>query len=94
MNVQTAVSTALPTIVSSINGYKSSDFIWIGSAYSLAATAILPFSGALAQVYSNFATEPASNRIFRFLAAVQLFWQLSASFLWVVLYAAHPTPRP
>ncbi|KAF8151940.1 iron permease [Mycena galopus ATCC 62051] len=49
----TAVSTALPTIVASIHDYKSTDFIWVGSAYSLAATAFLPFFGALAQVFGR-----------------------------------------
>ncbi|KAG7099929.1 hypothetical protein E1B28_001722 [Marasmius oreades] len=49
----TAVSTALPTIVDSIPDYRSQDFIWMGSAYSLAATAFLPFTGALAQVFGR-----------------------------------------
>ncbi|KAG7096321.1 hypothetical protein E1B28_003766 [Marasmius oreades] len=48
-----AVSTALPTIVHSIPGYRAQDFIWLGSAYSLAATAFLPLSGALAQVFGR-----------------------------------------
>ena len=43
----TAVSTALPTIVADLNG---SQFVWVGSAYALSATAFLPLSGGLAQV--------------------------------------------
>ncbi|KAJ7772235.1 iron permease [Mycena metata] len=41
---RTAVSTALPTIVEHLHG---SDFIWVGSAYTVASTAILPTIGAL-----------------------------------------------
>ncbi|KAF9485419.1 iron permease [Pholiota conissans] len=41
----TAVSTALPTIVGHLNG---TDFIWVGSAYTIASTAILPLVGGLA----------------------------------------------
>lgn len=43
----TAVSTALPTIVADLHG---SQFVWVGSAYALSATAFLPLSGGLAQV--------------------------------------------
>lgn len=45
--LQTAVSTALPTIVHALNG---KDFVWVLSAYSLAATALLPASGGMAEV--------------------------------------------
>ncbi|KAF7341858.1 putative iron permease [Mycena sanguinolenta] len=41
----TAVSTAIPTIVGHLHG---SDFIWVGSAYTVASTAILPTMGGLA----------------------------------------------
>ncbi|KAJ7097289.1 iron permease [Mycena belliarum] len=41
----TAVSTALPTIVEHLHG---TDFIWVGSAYTIASTAILPTIGGLA----------------------------------------------
>ncbi|KDR66919.1 hypothetical protein GALMADRAFT_106085 [Galerina marginata CBS 339.88] len=41
----TIVSTALPTIVKDLRG---SDFIWVGSAYAIASTAILPTIGGLA----------------------------------------------
>lgn len=45
--VQTAVSTALPTIVYDLQGV---DFVWVSSAYCLASTALLPMSGGMAQV--------------------------------------------
>lgn len=44
---QTAVSTALPTIIHDLNG---DDFVWVGSAYSLAATALLPTIGGMSEV--------------------------------------------
>jgi hypothetical protein len=47
----TAVSTALPTIVEDLGG--SDNFVWVGSAYALASTAILPLTGALADVFGR-----------------------------------------
>ncbi|RDX44042.1 iron permease [Lentinus brumalis] len=47
-----AVSTALPTIVSHLNG---TDFIWAGSAYTIASTAIVPLVGDLV---SGFGRKP------------------------------------
>ncbi|KAM5544683.1 hypothetical protein V8D89_001581 [Ganoderma adspersum] len=47
----TAVSTAVPTMTSDLHG--GDDFVWIGSAYGLASTAILPFSGRLADVFGR-----------------------------------------
>lgn len=44
---QTAVSTALPTIIHDLHG---DDFVWVGSAYALASTALLPATGGMAQV--------------------------------------------
>lgn len=41
---QTAVSTALPTIVRDLHG---AEFTWVGSAYNLASTAFVPLSGLL-----------------------------------------------
>ncbi|KAI0788199.1 iron permease [Fomes fomentarius] len=49
----TAVSTTLPTIVEELNG---TDFIWAGSAYTIASTAILPLIGNLV---SAFGRKPA-----------------------------------
>ncbi|KAG8899736.1 hypothetical protein FRB99_006465 [Tulasnella sp. 403] len=46
----TSVSTALPTIVDSLHG---TDFVWVGSAYTLGSTALLPMSGGLAQTFGR-----------------------------------------
>lgn len=46
-STQTAVSSALPTIVHDLNG---DDFVWVASAYALAATALQPAAGGMAQV--------------------------------------------
>ncbi|KAI0046902.1 iron permease, partial [Auriscalpium vulgare] len=46
----TAVSTALPTIVRHLHG---TDFIWAGSAYTVASTAILPLVGGLVSVFGR-----------------------------------------
>ncbi|KAL1949730.1 hypothetical protein VTO73DRAFT_8611 [Trametes versicolor] len=48
----TAVSTALPTIVGHLNG---SDFVWAGSAYTIASTAVIPLVGNLV---SGFGRKP------------------------------------
>lgn len=53
----TAVSTALPTIVNDLHG---SQFLWVGSAYALSATAFLPLSGGLAQVSLTLSFSPSS----------------------------------
>ncbi|KAJ7457994.1 major facilitator superfamily domain-containing protein [Mycena galericulata] len=45
-----SMSTALPTIVDDLHGQQ---FIWVGSAYALAATALMPLSGGLAQVFGR-----------------------------------------
>ncbi|KAJ7840764.1 iron permease [Mycena leptocephala] len=45
-----AVATALPTIV---NHFDGEEFVWIGSAYSLAGTAFLPFAGHLANIFGR-----------------------------------------
>ncbi len=47
---QTAVSTALPTIVQHLHG---SEFIWVGSAYAIASTAILPTVGGLVTIFGR-----------------------------------------
>ena len=44
----TAVSTALPTITHDLNG--GDKFVWVGAAYALAAAAIVPFTGRLADI--------------------------------------------
>jgi MFS family permease len=45
--LQSAVSTALPRIVHDLGG---DEFVWVGSAYTLAASAFIPLTGGLAQV--------------------------------------------
>lgn len=47
----TAISTALPTITADLDG--GDNFTWVGSAYALASTAILPLSGALADIFGR-----------------------------------------
>ncbi|KAH8106322.1 iron permease [Cristinia sonorae] len=47
----TAVATALPTITADLNG--GDDFVWVGSAYALSSTAILPLSGSLADIFGR-----------------------------------------
>lgn len=47
----TAISTALPTITADLHG--GDKFTWVGSAYALASTAILPLSGALADIFGR-----------------------------------------
>ncbi|KAI0667901.1 Mfs1.2 [Trametes maxima] len=46
----TAVSTALPVIIHDLHG---DDFVWVGTAYSLAATAFLPLSGGVAEIFGR-----------------------------------------
>ncbi|KAF8585267.1 MFS general substrate transporter [Ramaria rubella] len=46
----TAVSTALPTIVADLHG---SGFVWVGAAYALASSAILPMTGGIAQIFGR-----------------------------------------
>ncbi|OSX62054.1 hypothetical protein POSPLADRAFT_1074411 [Postia placenta MAD-698-R-SB12] len=45
-----AVATALPTIV---NHFHGDQFVWVGSAYTLAGTAFLPLSGHLANIFGR-----------------------------------------
>ncbi|KAE9383729.1 iron permease [Gymnopus androsaceus JB14] len=47
----TAVSTALPTITAALNG--GDDFSWVGSAYALSSTSLLPWSGKLADIFGR-----------------------------------------
>lgn len=43
----TGLSTALLTIINDLHG---DNFVWVGSGYALASTALLPLSGGLAEV--------------------------------------------
>jgi len=45
-----AVSTALPTIVEALHG---AEFIWVGSAYTIATAAVVPFSGNFASIFGR-----------------------------------------
>ncbi|KAG8951997.1 hypothetical protein FRC04_005330 [Tulasnella sp. 424] len=46
----TSVATALPTIVEDLHG---TEFSWVGAAYTLGSTAILPMTGGLAQIFGR-----------------------------------------
>jgi len=59
--MQSAVSTALPTIV---NHFQGKEFVWVGSAYTLAGTAFLPFSGHLANIFGRRSILMASLILF------------------------------
>ncbi|KAH9979106.1 major facilitator superfamily domain-containing protein, partial [Lactifluus volemus] len=43
----TSIGTALPTIVHDLEGEQ---FLWIGSAYALGSTALVPLCGGLSQI--------------------------------------------
>lgn len=47
----TAVATILPTVTADLNGGEK--FVWVGSAYALASTAILPLTGGLADIFGR-----------------------------------------
>ncbi|KAG9094278.1 hypothetical protein FRC06_010981 [Ceratobasidium sp. 370] len=63
----TSVSTALPTIVESLQGH---DFAWVGSAYTLGSTAFMPMSGGLAEIFGRRSIMLASLLIFAIGAAI------------------------
>ncbi|GAA6054719.1 hypothetical protein JCM3770_000047 [Rhodotorula araucariae] len=46
----TAVSTALPSIAAD---FESPDFSWVGSAYALSSTALIPWTGGLAAIFGR-----------------------------------------
>ncbi|KAL4246490.1 MFS transporter superfamily protein [Abortiporus biennis] len=46
----TAVPTALPTITEGVHGQ---DFVWVNSAFSLAATSLIPTTGGLADIFGR-----------------------------------------
>src|SRR5215475_6542997 len=46
-----AVPNALPTIAADL--HSSSEYVWVGSAYALASTAFLPFSGGMAEAFGR-----------------------------------------
>ena len=65
--MQSAVSTALPTI---IDHFQGEEFVWIGSAYTLAGTAFLPLSGHLADIFGRRTILLASLALFAFGSAL------------------------
>ncbi|KAF7335243.1 MFS domain-containing protein [Mycena sanguinolenta] len=48
----TAIGTALPTIADALDDTKG-DYIWVGSAYALSSTALVPMSGSLADAFGR-----------------------------------------
>ena len=58
----TGVSTALPTITDELQG--GDKFVWVGSAYGLAAAATLPFTGRLADIMGRRPTMMACVGLF------------------------------
>ncbi|QRV73239.1 major facilitator superfamily transporter [Ceratobasidium sp. AG-Ba] len=63
----TSVSTALPTIVESLQGH---DFAWVGSAFTLGSTAFMPMSGGLAEIFGRRPIMLASLLLFAIGSAV------------------------
>ena len=47
----TGVATALPTITADLNG--GDNFVWVGSAFALSSTAVLPLTGGLADIFGR-----------------------------------------
>ncbi|KAJ6472376.1 major facilitator superfamily domain-containing protein [Mycena vitilis] len=45
-----SITTALPTIVDELHG---TGFIWVGSAFALGSTALIPFAGGAAQIFGR-----------------------------------------
>jgi MFS family permease len=63
----TAVATALPTITADLHG---KDFVWVGSAYALASSAILPMTGGLAQIFGRRSSVIGSILLFAIGSAI------------------------
>ncbi|SCV68370.1 BQ2448_491 [Microbotryum intermedium] len=57
----TAVSTALPAMAAE---FESTEFSWVGSAYSLTSTALVPWTGGLATIFGRKATLLGSLALF------------------------------
>ena len=58
----TAIATALPTITNDLGGGHK--YVWVGSAYGLACTTILPLSGRLADAFGRRPVMLAAVAIF------------------------------
>ncbi|KAK0421857.1 iron permease [Armillaria borealis] len=48
----TSVGTALPTIADALNDTEG-NYVWVGSAYALSSTAIMPLSGSLSDAFGS-----------------------------------------
>ncbi|KAJ7279697.1 major facilitator superfamily domain-containing protein [Mycena rebaudengoi] len=48
----TAIGIALPTIANALSDTRG-DYAWIGSAYALSSTAVIPLSGSLANIFGR-----------------------------------------
>ncbi|KAK0185168.1 MFS general substrate transporter [Armillaria mellea] len=48
----TSVGTALPTIADALNDTQG-NYVWVGSAYALSSTAIMPLSGSLSDAFGR-----------------------------------------
>ncbi len=59
---QTIVATALPTVVTDLQGFDR--FVWVFTAYMLASTAIVPIAGKLSDIYSRKWTSMVGITIF------------------------------
>ncbi|EPY52968.1 membrane transporter [Schizosaccharomyces cryophilus OY26] len=80
---QTIITTAIPTIVNSFHDSSSSS--WIGTAYSLAETAVLPFVGIMSEVVGRKAVLYTSIVIFLFGSAL---CGAAKSMIWLILCRA------
>ena len=83
--MQTIVSVALPTIIRDLQG---DNFAWIGSAYALASTALLPVGGAVSEVRWRPFAKHSHSHVCRFSVAVSGCWLRWACSLSEVLFAA------
>ncbi|GAA6007140.1 MDR family MFS transporter [Rhodotorula paludigena] len=63
----TAVSTALPTIAQE---FDSSEFSWVGSAYALTSTALIPWTGGLAAIFGRRPVMVAALALFALGSAI------------------------
>ncbi|CAA92259.1 basic amino acid transmembrane transporter [Schizosaccharomyces pombe] len=80
---QTVITTAIPTIVANLDG--GSSYSWIGTAYTLAQTSILPFCGIMSEVVGRKIVLYTSIVLFLFGSAM---CGAAQNMLWLVLCRA------
>ncbi|WBW73192.1 transmembrane transporter [Schizosaccharomyces osmophilus] len=80
---QTIITTAIPTIEKSFD--DSSSYSWIGTAYSLAETAVLPLAGIMSEVVGRKAVLYSSTVIFLLGSAL---CGAAKSMIWLILCRA------